>query len=262
MKTPPEPTRPEIDTMSMLAHQLSTPLAAIHWYAEMLHKGKMAKPLDETQSQFLDEILDGAARMGELVEDIHNVSRLDRNKFSDEVASTSLAKIIAEDHDQLQTAASDKKLKLRIQADTHLPEITTWPSVLHMIVQNLLSNAIKYTPDQGSIEVALRSATAEEAAKLGHHPDAALLISVSDTGYGIPKAAQTHIFEKFFRADNVRSLGIPGSGLGTYIIAAATEKLGGAAWFNSTEQQGTTFFVVLPLLHDAGRAAKNAAVVK
>jgi signal transduction histidine kinase len=70
---------------------------------------------------------------------------------------------------------------------------------------------------------------------------------VSDTGYGIPKAQQSKIFGKLFRADNVRVLDVEGTGLGLYIVKEVVEKMGGRVWFESIEGSGTTFYVVIPL---------------
>ena len=74
-----------------------------------------------------------------------------------------------------------------------------------------------------------------------------VLISVADTGYGIPKAAQSRIFTKMFRADNVRVKDPNGTGLGLYIIKETVEKTGGKIWFKSKENQGSTFYVSIPL---------------
>lgn len=239
-------THPDIDFMALVSHQLSTPLAAVRWYAELLRKGKLAKPLDDTQAQFVDEILEGAARMGELVGDMSNASRLDRNKYTDEPTPTAWASIITDERDQLQADLGAKQHQLTLHLDQSLPPVQARPTLMHMITQNLLTNAIKYTPDHGRITANLRPASAAEAARLKKPAPEAQVLEVADDGYGIPQAQQPHIFEKFFRADNVRALGIYGSGLGLYIVATAAAKLGGHVWFESAEQKGSRFFVVLP----------------
>ena len=111
-----------------------------------------------------------------------------------------------------------------------------------MVFQNLVSNAIKYTPENGEINIKIK--------KEGENA----LIVVKDTGYGIPKDAQSKIFTKFYRADNVRTQDPNGNGLGLYIVKAIVEKSKGKIWFESEEDKslpagrhGTTFFVSLPL---------------
>jgi signal transduction histidine kinase len=74
-----------------------------------------------------------------------------------------------------------------------------------------------------------------------------MFISVTDTGYGIPKEQQAKIFGKLYRADNVRKLDVEGTGLGLYIVKEVVEMLGGKIWFESTESVGTTFYAVIPL---------------
>ena len=102
-------------------------------------------------------------------------------------------------------------------------------------MQNLISNAVKYTPEKGKVEISL---TIKE-------PD--VLIKVGDNGYGIPKAQEAHIFEKLFRADNVREKDTEGTGLGLYLVKAIVDQSGGKVWFTSAENKGTTFFVAIPL---------------
>lgn len=248
MSTPPTPAKPEVEFMSLVAHQLSAPLAAVRWYAEMLHKGEMAKPLDATQAELLSEVQGAAARMDELVTDLLNAAHLDQNKITDDPVAVQLADVVATQLQPLSSQIAAHKLQLSVQAQPDLPTLTVQLSLIQMIVQNLLTNAIKYTPDGGSITVSIRPAAAADLTHLKHAtPDqSAIVLAVTDTGHGIPAAAQSQLFTKFYRADNVRALGISGSGLGLYIAAAATAKLGGAVWFESQEHKGSSFFVVLP----------------
>jgi signal transduction histidine kinase len=256
-------TDAEVDFMSLVAHQLSAPLAAVRWYAEMLRKGEMAKPLNAAQGELLGEILGAATRMDELVGDLLNASHLEQNKITDKPVATTLAGVVTEQLEALKSLVAAKQLNLTVPKPAKAWRLKVQQSLLQMIVQNLLTNAVKYTADGGSITVTTRAATPEEAARLHpatsagkssaktkaatKTPPPAVTLTVADTGYGIPPSNQPHIFGKFYRADNVRALGIAGSGLGLYIAATAIAKLGGDIWFTSTEQRGSTFFVVLPL---------------
>ena len=114
-------------------------------------------------------------------------------------------------------------------------KINVDPNLIRIVFQNLISNSVKYTPQNGTIVVSLK--------KEGDN----VLISVSDTGYGIPLNQQSKIFKKFFRADNVVDKETDGTGLGLYIIKEIVEKSGGKIWFSSKENQGSTFFVSIPL---------------
>jgi signal transduction histidine kinase len=244
----------EIDFMSALSHELSTPLGSVRWNAELLKMGKMTKPLDAEQAQIMDEIIAGVKRMSAFVTDIHEASWLERDKFGDDPAPTSLAELVSRVQGEQQADITAKKLTFTVETEPELPAVKAHPSTLLLIVQNLISNAIKYTAAEGTVKISLRTATDDESARIAHNDQQCIFLSVADTGFGIPAAQHDQVFQKLFRADNVRAMEIDGTGLGLYIVSLAVAKLGGAIWFESAEQQGTTFFVVLP--QDAGQAAK------
>ncbi|MBI5731952.1 MAG: hypothetical protein HY982_01170, partial [Candidatus Magasanikbacteria bacterium] len=138
-----------------------------------------------------------------------------------------------------------KRLSFVFTADEKKIMAVTDVSAFQNIAQAILSNAIEYTPEGGKIEV-----------KLEKH-NQTFLLTVSDTGIGIPKKDQGRIFQKFSRASNAGQLRAAGVGLGLWIAKQATELLGGKIWFESPasakgygvakENLGTTFFVELPL---------------
>lgn len=239
-----------IDIMAMLSHELSTPLGAIRWNVELLRTGKMTAPLDSGQAELVDEILAAVNHMSALVNDIHEASWLERDKFSDDPVVNSLSELVARVQAEQQPAIAAKKLAFSVEVDPSLPSVTARTSTLLLIFQNLLSNAVKYTGEGGSVRVTLRPASDDEAAKSGRGGRQCVFLSVADTGFGIPAAQQDQVFHELFRADNVRTMEIDGTGLGLYIVSLAVAKLGGAVWFESAEQQGTTFFVVLPTAVD------------
>ena len=115
------------------------------------------------------------------------------------------------------------------------------PRHIEQVLSNLISNAIKYSPTGGPVEVTLRE---EAKTKIA-------LLSIRDTGIGIPVQQQARIFGRFERADNARAYGIGGTGLGLYLCRELIERHGGRIWFESAEGQGLTFFVALPTLEDA-----------
>jgi signal transduction histidine kinase len=230
----------------MLSHELSTPLATMRWHAELLRLGKMTTPLDTGQADMVNEIILGATRMGSLINDIHDISRLEQGKFTDEQVPVSLVELVGTLQTKLQADITAKNLTFAMQPSEPAPSVTVRPSIMTIIVQNLLSNAVKYTPKDGSVTVVVRPALAEEITRAQVQENDCLLLSVVDTGYGIPADQQAQVFSKFFRADNVRSLDVDGTGLGLYIVATAVAKLGGGVWFESEVGHGTTVSVVLP----------------
>lgn len=232
--------------VSLASHQLRTPLSAINWYAEMLLNGD-AGELTKDQKEYLREIFEGNQRMIELVNSLLDVSRLELGRMANEPAPTSIVDLIDDIEKELTTSIMSKKLDFKKTIQPKLPVVVGDPKQLRMVVQNLMSNATKYTPDKGTVRVTLRRATAHdlETAKLKTEK-ACIYFSVKDSGYGIPAAQQPHIFEKLFRADNVRKLDVEGTGLGLYIVKQVVETMGGRVWFESVESLGATFYVVLP----------------
>jgi len=241
----------DVDYMSYVSHELSAPLTAMRWSTALLQSAKMTKPLDPDQLKLADEIMVGVNRMSLLVDDIHESSWLERGKFADQPSPISLADVIANVQAKQQAAIDGKKLVFTVTIDPTLPPLTVRPSTITLVVQNLLSNAVKYTPAGGSVTVQVRIPTEAEAAKLGKPAAGCVLLSLADTGMGIPADQQQLVFSRFFRASNVREQDLEGTGLGLYIVSLGVKSMGGATWFQSVEQQGSTFYVLLPL--------KNAA---
>ncbi len=226
--------RAKTEFVSLASHQLRTPLSSINWYAEMLLAGDAGK-LNKEQKQFIDEIYAGNQRMVALVNALLNVSRLELGTFMIDPTPIDLKEMAQSVIKELEPGIKEKKLKITSLFDKKLKKINLDSGLTRMIFQNLLSNAIKYTPNKGSVKLTIK----EEKKNV--------LISVSDTGFGIPKDQQDKIFTKLFRASNVREKNTEGTGLGLYIIKSIVENSNGNIYFISEEKKGTTFFVSLPL---------------
>lgn len=231
--------------VSLASHQLRTPLSAINWYSEMLLDGD-AGEISKDQREYLQEIYNGNQRMVELVDSLLNVSRLEVGKLKNDPQPTSMQELAASLQKEMETSRRAKQLTIDADIEKTLPTVFADPKLLRMIIQNLLSNAIKYTANKGNVKLTMRTATGKDiSGKLhaGHY----VFVSVADTGYGIPEVQQDKIFQKLFRADNVRKMDVEGTGLGLYIVKEVAEKLGGTIWFESMESVGTTFYVIIPV---------------
>jgi len=229
-----EVDRAKTEFVSLASHQLRTPLSAIRWYSEMLLSNYVGD-LNEKQKQYMKEIYAGNLRMVELVNALLNVSRIDLGTFAIEPEDLNLFEICDSVLSELTPQLTEKKQVVNRIYDQHLTSYKADKKLIRIIFQNFLSNSVKYTPEGGQIAV--------EIAR--RDPD--LLIRVADNGYGIPKVQQEKIFEKLFRADNVRQKDTEGTGLGMYIVKAIVEQSGGRIWFDSEENKGTTFYVTLPM---------------
>jgi PAS domain S-box-containing protein len=229
--------RAKTEFVSLASHQLRTPLSAINWYAEMLLNGDFGE-LNTDQKKQVIEIFQGNQRMVELVNSLLDVSRLDLGKLVNQPTPTAMDELAESVHKELLTSINQKSLSVTMDIADKLQPVIADPKLLRMIVQNLLSNAVKYTPEKGTVTFSLKPDDSRGQPQL--------LMTIADSGYGIPKAQQSKIFSKLFRADNVRALDVEGTGLGLYIVKQVVEKLGGSIRFESEEGKGTTFFVMIP----------------
>lgn len=227
--------------VSLASHQLRTPLSAINWYTEMLLAGDAGKITAE-QKQYLEEVYKSNKRMVELVNSLLNVSRIDLGTFAITPELCDISKISKSILTELTPLIKAKNMKIEEAYDKSLKKIKVDQKLTRVIFQNLLSNAIKYTADNGKVSVSIAK------------NENSVLIKVADTGYGIPKKDQPRIFEKLFRADNIREKETDGTGLGLYVVKSILEQSGGKIKFESQENKGTTFFVTIPL---SGMKAKE-----
>ena len=225
--------RAKTEFVSLASHQLLTPLSAIKWYLELILAGDTGEVKGRLKD-YLETVYKSTSRMGNLVNALLNVSRLEMGTFAVNPENTeisALADTILEDF-----AANISGKRLTVKKDYRPPRrLKVDPNLMHIILQNLISNAVKYTPENGEITVSL--------SKKGED----FLIQVSDTGLGISQEDQPEVFTKLFRGKNIQEADPEGVGLGLYIVKSMVERLGGKIWFSSTEGKGTAFFVTIPL---------------
>ncbi len=224
--------RAKTEFVSLAAHQLRTPLTAINWYAELIAEEEHG--LSKPQEEFRTEIVSASKQMTELVSSLLNVSRIELGTFAINPVPANVNEFAQSVLDELKLLIKQKKLELDFYK-SEIPEIPLDKGLFRIVYQNLLTNAVKYTPEGGKITIAHEIERDQ------------LLISIADTGYGIPQSEQEKVFEKLYRASNARAKDPHGSGLGLYIVKAIVQESGGEIWFESIENQGTTFFVRLPL---------------
>lgn len=222
------------DFISLVSHQLRTPVTTIKWSLGLL-VNQATKNLNESEKASLKNSFDAANRMNKLINMILNISRLESGKFSivvDQVDLTEIANKVIED---LKPLIKEKHHKISLKSDKNIPKIKTDARLVTEILTNLLSNSIKYTNERGEIEVKI--------SKKHTH----ILFEVKDNGVGIPKHQQHKIFQRFFRADNAAKIASVGTGLGLAILKNLIALLHGRIWFVSKENKGTSFYFTLPL---------------
>lgn len=229
-----EADKAKTEFASLVSHQLRTPFAAINWYVELL-LSKDVGPLNEKQTQYLQEVYKASKRMVALVNVLLSISRIEmgiteiKKKFIDLVQ---LAKTVV---NEAKPTIQGKHLRMKETYDARIPKIFADSKQLTIILQNLLCNAIKYSPEGARINFSVVQ------------EDGNVVVKVADSGIGIPQFAQPKIFTRFFRAENAKAQDPEGAGLGLYILKAVVDLMGGRVWFESQEGKGTTFYVALPI---------------
>ena len=212
-----------------VSHELKTPLQTISGCAELLANG-MVKA--EDTPQFAGQIYKEAQRMTALIEDIIRLSHLDEGAEDMNRERLDLYTMAVSAVQSLQSEAESAHVQLSLSGESTM--IYGIPQLVSVLINNLCDNAIKYNREGGSVAVSVRT-----------EGDAAVL-SVADTGIGIPGEDQDRIFERFYRVDKSRSKKVGGTGLGLSIVKHAAKLHGARISLRSTVGEGTTITVRFP----------------
>ena len=211
------------------SHELKTPLHAISGYAELLENG-MVKP--EDIRPFAGKIRNEAQRMTKLVSDILDLTKLDDDSGEMQWEEVDLSLVAKNAIDSVEAEADDMGISIEFSGETAV--LQGIPQLLYSIVYNLCDNAIKYNRSGGAVKVSVSSS------------DDSAVLSVRDTGIGIPEEHKSRIFERFYRVDKSHSREIGGTGLGLSIVKHAALIHHADITVSSKEKEGTTFTVVFP----------------
>lgn len=220
------------ELISIATHELRTPITGIKGYLDMILAGD-AGEINPEAKEMLEEITKINQRLGDLVDDLLNVGRIEQGRIEVKPAPMDLNKLIENVVGELQIQAKDKKLELKYDK-TDIPQVKADLERTRQILINLIGNAIKYTLE-GSVTV-----TAEKQDKM-------VAVNIKDTGLGMNKEAQKRLFEKFYRVKSEKTRQITGTGLGLWITKQLVEKQGGKISVQSEEGKGSTFHFSLPV---------------
>jgi len=224
--------------ITLAAHELKTPMAAVKGYADMLtrHSGMEGETeLADWQLEALDAIDQATTRLVELTEDLLDVTRIQAGRLDLHPEPHELNALVRRVARRMQVTTSNHTIEVHSNMDLIVVDLDV--RRMEQVLSNLLSNAIKYSPRGGRINVDVTEDTKQSQA----------ILSIRDSGIGIPAEQQSLLFRRFSRADNARTLGIGGTGLGLYLCREIVERLGGRIWFESEEGNGSTFCISLPL---------------
>jgi PAS domain S-box-containing protein len=222
--------RMKSEFVSNVSHDLRSPLTTIKGFVQLLPR---AGPLTPQQQEFSAKILKGVDNITELIQDLLDLGKIEAG-VGMEMDACQLDAIINKVVEDLRSQAESRRQRLDVELPPQLSPVLGNDLRLGQVVANLVGNAIKYTPDGGLISVRANNSNGQ------------IVVSVQDTGIGIPPADQPYIFEKFYRVQSEETEGISGTGLGLAIVKSVVERHNGRVWVKSEPGVGSTFTFVLP----------------
>ena len=221
------------DFISLVSHQLRTPLTSVAGFLELIYDGKVTDP--QIKQEFVGRAYGEVQKLVALVESLLNLSRLEAGELPLNKERFDLRDLVTDTTESLENVASSKGVKLH----TSLPETAVtvkgdrkW---LGEVLVNLLTNAVKFSPEQGPVYVLCRV------------KGSAATIAVRDEGAGIAEEEVARIFDRFYQAESAAKKAGVGTGLGLYIAKGIVEAHGGRMGVKSKQEEGSTFFFTLPL---------------
>jgi len=220
--------------VSMVAHELRAPLAAIKGWLEVVISGE-AGGTEEQKEKWLRRARDRSDSLLALVCDLLEINRMEAGKIAQKMESVHVKDTIVKIVEFLKPEIDKRGITVKTDFPKGLPVVQADPGDMEKLFTNLINNAIKYNKDKGSITI--------DAAVRNNH----ICFSISDTGIGISKKNLAHLFEDFFRADDDRIKKISGSGLGLTISKKIVDSHFGRFEVKSEPGEGSTFSVYLPL---------------
>ncbi|HLM83774.1 MAG TPA: HAMP domain-containing sensor histidine kinase [Candidatus Bathyarchaeia archaeon] len=223
--------------ISIISHQLCTPLSAIKWNTEILETERDPKEcIPEKQSVFLGNIKKSNEQMLKMVTDLLEVARIDQGRAVFEEKPLDLANLVNESIEGFQSIVAEKNVKIEPQIEPNLQKVCGDEKKMRVVLDNLIGNAIKYSKEGGKVEI-----------KLGMK-GRNIFFSVRDWGVGIPHFQHSKVFEKFFRSRNESRYRTDGVGIGLYLVRAILKHCGGKVWFESKAGEGSIFYFSLPIV--------------
>jgi len=237
--------RMKTEFVSISAHQLRTPLSAIKWTLRMLLDGDLGK-ISEEQREFIGKTYISNERMINLINDLLNVTRIEEGRYLHKPFLSEIAPVLQFVINSYKEEFKKRLISIKFKKPKKkLPKVLLDIEKIKLAFQNIIDNAVKYTPANGKVVVSLEN------------NDKEIMVSVKDSGVGIPKERKGRVFSKFFRGANVIKMETDGSGLGLFIAKNIIESHGGKIWFKANKEKGTTFCFTVPIRKTTKESAKK-----
>ncbi len=217
-----------------VSHELKTPITTIKSYTETLLEGALEE--EEVATDFLKVINSESDRMSRLVSDLLRLSRMDHEETSWTKEKININEIVKDTYTKLLLQAKSKNIKMTCNLDSRNSNVLFDKDGLEQILLNIIGNAIKYTPEGGDVSIDISSETSR------------VVISIKDSGVGIPKEDLNHVFERFYRVDKARTRQMGGTGLGLSIAEQIAKAHDSVIEIGSELHIGTTVDIKIPKL--------------
>ena len=227
-----ELTQSRRELVSAVSHDLRTPLASIRVMVESLVDGVVED--QETVGRYLRNTLAEIKYLGQLVDDLFEIARMDAGMLQLHIEDASVQDLISDTLESMSAQAVAEDLSLKGGVQGEIPPIFMDTTRVQRVLYNLVQNAIRHTPPDGAIYISARDSGAE------------VQLEVSDTGEGISERDGERLFDRTYRTDPSRSRASGGAGLGLSIAKGIVEAHGGRIWFESVVGQGSKFIFTIP----------------
>ena len=232
--------------ISVASHELRTPLTSIKNAVDIILK-KKAGEITDTQEKFLFMAERNISRLSEILNDLLDLAKIESGKTGLNYDQLHIRKCIEQVISTLKPIADKKSISLKMTSAPHLPMAYAAPSRIEQVLVNLVGNAIKFTPEEGSISIAV-NLVEKLPEEMSQDIDSFVEVSVTDTGIGLSEESLKHLFEKFYQAETSLSRKAHvGTGLGLSISKGIIEAHGGEIHCKSKEGIGSTFSFTLPI---------------
>ncbi|EFO81736.1 PAS/PAC sensor signal transduction histidine kinase [Oscillochloris trichoides DG-6] len=226
------------DLVANVSHELRTPLASLKLLVETVQ----SSPPPDVAHRMLEQMAQEIDSVTQLVDELHDLAQIESGRVSLKLAPLPIGPVIERALERMRPQADRKGLTLGAEVPNGAQAVLMDPNRVGQILLNLLHNAIKFTAEGGSVQIRVRL-VGEDAGQAGPW----LLVSVCDTGVGIPATDLPRIFERFYKVDRARTRHAGGTGLGLAIAKHLVEGHGGRLWAESVEGRGSTFAFTLPV---------------
>ena len=220
--------------VSMMTHELKTPLTPIMGHCEMLKESGLLGDLNQVQLDSINTIHENAHRLERLIGDAMLAQRLEIGQMNFDKQKFEVTKLMSEIHNDYSKIMKEKQIEFVNSTHGNLI-LWTDKNRIRQVIDNLIQNAVDFTPkNDGRIEIGARN------------EDGKIVFYVKDNGMGIPKEVQPIMFKKFYQVDASHRRKHKGTGLGLVICKGIVEGLGGGIWFESEPGKGTSFYFAIP----------------